>query len=75
VTNVSTDHGDAVGVLVVSSSPLDELVADTRARLSAFKVPTCWVVTESAETVPLTATAKVDKTALQELLARTGKHT
>ncbi len=69
VTNVPGEQGDdAVGVLVVSTAPLDELVAAARARLSAFKVPTCWVVTDSADDVPMTATAKVDKTALQELL-------
>jgi acyl-CoA synthetase (AMP-forming)/AMP-acid ligase II len=73
VTNVRTQDGaDTVGALVVSSAPLDELVADARARLSAFKVPTRWLVTESADDVPMTATAKVDKAALQELLSRKG---
>jgi len=35
-------------------------------------VPTCWFVTEAADDVPMTATAKVDKVALQELLTRKG---
>jgi acyl-CoA synthetase (AMP-forming)/AMP-acid ligase II len=69
VTNIPTgDGGDAVGALVVSSVPLDELVERARERLSAFKVPTCWMVTGSDGDVPMTATAKVDKTALRELL-------
>jgi hypothetical protein len=35
-------------------------------------VPTRWVVTPSADAVPITATAKVDKRALQALLQREG---
>jgi acyl-CoA synthetase (AMP-forming)/AMP-acid ligase II len=62
------DGTDAVGALVVSAVPLDELAAAARARLSAFKVPTHWLVTRDARDVPMTATAKVDKTALQALL-------
>ena len=61
-----------VGALVVSTLPLHDLVAAASARLSAFKVPTSWVVTDSAEDVPTTPTAKVDQAALQELLQRTG---
>jgi len=68
VTNVADDGGQAVGALVVSALPLDELVAAARARLSAFKVPTHWVVAATADAVPLTATAKVDTSALQSLL-------
>jgi acyl-CoA synthetase (AMP-forming)/AMP-acid ligase II len=74
VTNVrGSDGGDLVGVLVVSSAPLDELVAGARERLSAFKVPTCWLVTASADKVPMTTTAKVDKVALRALLEREGQ--
>jgi acyl-CoA synthetase (AMP-forming)/AMP-acid ligase II len=69
VTNVPTDDGtEAVGVLVVSDARLDEIAAAARARLSAFKVPSYWIVTDSADDVPMTATAKVDKDALQALL-------
>jgi acyl-CoA synthetase (AMP-forming)/AMP-acid ligase II len=69
VTDVPGDDGATeVGALVVSSVPLPDLVAGVRARLSAFKVPTRWVVTSSPGDVPLTATAKVDKPALQALL-------
>jgi acyl-CoA synthetase (AMP-forming)/AMP-acid ligase II len=73
VTNVANGEGaDGVGALVVSNRPLDDIAADARARLSAFKVPSCWLISSSADTVPLTATAKVDKPALQELLRREG---
>lgn len=73
VTNVPGSGGDAVGALVVTDATRADLVAGARARLSAFKVPTCWVVTASAADVPVTATGKVDKAALQALLqAREG---
>jgi acyl-coenzyme A synthetase/AMP-(fatty) acid ligase len=76
VTSVPAGDGaHAVGVLVVSATPHDELVAGARARLSAFKVPTCWITTTSAADVPMTATAKVDKAALQGLLQRAGRWT
>jgi acyl-CoA synthetase (AMP-forming)/AMP-acid ligase II len=69
VTNVDGPDGTAaVGALVVSSVPLEELVVQARARLSAFKVPSCWLVTGSPEVVPMTGTAKVDKGALQAML-------
>ena len=69
VTNVpDADGSQAVGALVVSKVPLEELVASARAGLSAFKVPTRWVVTDSADDVPMTPTAKVDKPALQARL-------
>ena len=72
VTNVPGDT-DTVGALVVCALPLDDLVAAARARLSAFKLPTHWVVTACVDDVPMTPTAKVDKAALQALLKRTGQ--
>jgi acyl-CoA synthetase (AMP-forming)/AMP-acid ligase II len=69
VTNVPDARGaDSVGALVVSGAPLEELVAGASAGLSAFKVPTRWVVTPTADDVPMTATDKVDKAALRALL-------
>jgi acyl-CoA synthetase (AMP-forming)/AMP-acid ligase II len=74
VTDVTDDAGaPEVGALVVTTRPLDELAAGVRERLSAFKVPTRWVVTSSPDDVPLTATSKVDKAALQHLLRRDGQ--
>ncbi len=76
VTNVTDETGaESVGALVVTGRSLDDLVPAVRERLSAFKVPTRWVVTGSADDVPLTATSKVDKAALQDLLLRKGQRT
>jgi acyl-CoA synthetase (AMP-forming)/AMP-acid ligase II len=61
-----------IAALVVSGEPLDTLRAALRARLSAFKVPTRWLVTEEQTAVPMLASAKVDKPALQQLLADRG---
>jgi len=73
VTDVTGPDGQPeVGALVVTGAGLDDLVAGVRERLSAFKVPTRWVVTTDAGVVPLLASAKVDKTGLQELLFRDG---
>jgi acyl-CoA synthetase (AMP-forming)/AMP-acid ligase II len=73
VTNIEAeDGGDAVGVLVVSDAALDDLATEVRARLSAFKVPTCWYITAAADDVPMTATDKIDRSALQDLLQRKG---
>jgi acyl-CoA synthetase (AMP-forming)/AMP-acid ligase II len=75
VTNVADGDGvDRVGALVVprpSEAP-DDLVAAARARLSSFKVPTSWLVVGSVDEVPMSATGKVDKRALQDLLRTRG---
>jgi acyl-CoA synthetase (AMP-forming)/AMP-acid ligase II len=70
-----TDVDGEVGALVVSTVPLTELVEGARTRLSSFKVPTRWLVTGSDDAVPVTATAKVDKAALQALLSQEGTRT
>ena len=55
------------------SSAAPELLATTaRARLSAFKVPTLWIVVADSQSVPLSATGKLDKPALQRLLRERG---
>jgi acyl-CoA synthetase (AMP-forming)/AMP-acid ligase II len=73
VTDVRDDAGTAeVGAFVVASAPLEQVAQAARARLSAFKVPTRWLLGEASE-VPMTATAKVDKAALQELLKTKGR--
>jgi acyl-CoA synthetase (AMP-forming)/AMP-acid ligase II len=65
-----TDIDGEVGVLVVSARSQDELRTAARERLSAFKVPTRWLITDDAHAVPMTATDKVDKAALQALLRK-----
>lgn len=73
VTDVRDDAGLAqVAAFVVTSAPLEQLAEAARARLSSFKVPTLWLLGD-ANDVPMTATAKVDKTALQELLRNKGR--
>jgi acyl-CoA synthetase (AMP-forming)/AMP-acid ligase II len=73
VTDVPAGDGPpVVGALVVSARPLSELSADAKARLSAFKVPSLWLVSAAADAAPMTATAKVDKSGLQDLLRRGG---
>ncbi|BBY16923.1 class I adenylate-forming enzyme family protein [Mycolicibacterium litorale] len=68
-----TDVSNAVGAMVVSRRPVDQLRAEARARLSAFKVPTVWLVVDDDAAVPRRATGKVDVRALRELLtAATG---
>ena len=50
----------------------DAIPPSARARLSAFKVPTLWLVVATPDVVPMSATGKVDKPALQRLLSERG---
>jgi acyl-CoA synthetase (AMP-forming)/AMP-acid ligase II len=73
VTNVTADDGThEVAALVVSSVDLGRLLDAARARLSSFKVPTLWVVVHDAESVPMLASGKVDKSALERILRARG---
>ncbi|MGH7286834.1 MAG: class I adenylate-forming enzyme family protein, partial [Myxococcota bacterium] len=74
VTDVSADGGaPEIAVLVVSKEgDAEALAGAARARLSAFKVPTLWLVVADSDSVPMSATGKVDKRALQELLRSRG---
>jgi acyl-CoA synthetase (AMP-forming)/AMP-acid ligase II len=73
VTDVPGPGGrPEIAALVVSDEPPDTLRAAVRARLSAFKVPTRWLVTEKETQAPILASGKVDKPALQRLLAERG---
>lgn len=70
VTNVTAaDGSEQVGALVVSDADPAALTAGVKARLSAFKVPTVWLVVTDRSAVPMLASAKVDKTRLQQMLA------
>jgi acyl-CoA synthetase (AMP-forming)/AMP-acid ligase II len=62
-----------VAALVVSQLACSALAEAARARLSAFKVPTLWLVAESRDAVPISATGKIDKPALQRLLRERGE--
>jgi acyl-coenzyme A synthetase/AMP-(fatty) acid ligase len=73
VTDIAGDTGRrAIAALVVTDAEVDGLRDAVRARLSAFKVPTVWLATPSADLVPMLASGKVDKAALQALLERQG---
>ena len=54
---------------MVTELPAEAVAAATKERLSAFKLPTRWLVTPDAAVTPMTATGKVDKAALRLLLA------
>jgi acyl-coenzyme A synthetase/AMP-(fatty) acid ligase len=82
VTQVPTEGGGLeVGALVVvrpgvervDEQRADQLRASVAERLSAFKVPTRWLVADSADEVPMTPTAKVDVAALRARLAAEGR--
>jgi acyl-CoA synthetase (AMP-forming)/AMP-acid ligase II len=62
-----------VGALVVSDATVDEIASAVKERLSAFKVPSRWLVSPDAEVVPLMVTGKVDKAALRSLLVKGSK--
>jgi acyl-CoA synthetase (AMP-forming)/AMP-acid ligase II len=74
VTDVPGPGGGVeVGAVVVTTAPLGEIVAALRERLSAFKVPTRWLLTPDPGVVPVSATGKPDKPRLQELLRTRGQ--
>jgi acyl-CoA synthetase (AMP-forming)/AMP-acid ligase II len=64
-----TDVSGAVGAVVVSQRPVDELRAAARRQLSAFKVPTVWLLVGSDDDIPRGTTGKVDVHRLRALLA------
>lgn len=71
VVDLDADGRTELGAAVVLGGDIaltaTDLARETRTRLSAFKVPSRWVVLDAAE-VPMTVTGKVDKAALQALL-------
>jgi len=69
VTDVEgADGRPEIAALVVSELEPDRIRADVRERLSAFKLPTRWLVTPDADAIPMLASGKVDKPRLQRLL-------
>ena len=64
-----TEVTGAVGAVVIAQRDVDELRADARRRLSAFKVPTVWLIVDSDDDVPRKATGTVDVARLRALLA------
>lgn len=72
-TDVARD-ADAceIGALVVADAEPHAIADAARACLSAFKVPTLWLVTGDPALVPLSGTGKIVKNSLQELLRTRG---
>ena len=69
VTNVAGGQGQRVGAAVVCHTlTTDQLRRGTRELLSAFKVPTVWLLLESDDDVPRGGTGKVDIRRLREML-------
>ncbi len=62
VTNVPGAQGERVGAAIVCGEPLttEQLRNSARTLLSAFKVPTVWLLLESDDDVPRGGTGKVD---------------
>ncbi|MFE6862187.1 AMP-binding protein [Nocardia sp. NPDC057668] len=70
VTNVPGHHGDRVGAAVVCDTARTTeagLRAAAREVLSAFKVPTVWLLLDSDERIPYGATGKIDIVRLRGL--------
>jgi acyl-CoA synthetase (AMP-forming)/AMP-acid ligase II len=69
VTNVPGAAGERVGAAVVCSArTAEELHSSARELLSAFKVPTVWLLLDSDDAVPRGGTGKVDSRRLRDLL-------
>jgi acyl-CoA synthetase (AMP-forming)/AMP-acid ligase II len=75
VTDVPGEGGaPEVAALVVSkTADTEALSRAARERLSAFKIPTLWLVLPDPDAVPMSATGKVEKPALQHLLRTRGR--
>jgi acyl-CoA synthetase (AMP-forming)/AMP-acid ligase II len=70
VTNAPGAAGERVGAAVVCSGlTVEQLHSSTRELLSAFKVPTVWLLLESDDDLPRGATGKLDTRRLREMLA------
>jgi len=71
-TGITLDGIAAIGVAIIPHTAgtltIDQLQHEARERLSAFKIPSRWVILKSIEQLPRTTTGKIDKPALQALL-------
>jgi acyl-CoA synthetase (AMP-forming)/AMP-acid ligase II len=66
-----TEVSGAVGAVVIGDTAVDGLRAAARKLLSAFKVPTVWLIVDSDDDIPRGTTGKVDVRRLREMLAGT----
>ncbi|MGW4101172.1 class I adenylate-forming enzyme family protein [Mycobacterium sp. NPDC004974] len=71
VVNVPDGQTNRVGATVVGDGlSVEALRSATRAAISAFKVPTRWLLLDDEDAVPRGATGKVDNAALRAMLER-----
>ncbi len=69
VVNVADGRANRVGAVVVADGlSIERLHTATRAAVSAFKVPTLWLLLDNEDVVPRGATGKVDNAALRVML-------
>jgi acyl-CoA synthetase (AMP-forming)/AMP-acid ligase II len=70
VTNVPGAAGEQVGAAIVCGRPLttEQLHLTARTLLSAFKVPTVWLLLDSDDDIPRGSTGKVDIRRLRDML-------
>jgi acyl-CoA synthetase (AMP-forming)/AMP-acid ligase II len=75
VTNVSGPEDDRVGAAVVCDPDMttDELHESARKLLSSFKIPTVWLLVDSADAIPRGSTGKVDVRRLRDMLANANR--
>jgi acyl-CoA synthetase (AMP-forming)/AMP-acid ligase II len=76
VTNVPGAPGERVGAAVVCGDralTAEQLRASARKILSAFKIPTAWLLLESDDDVPRGATGKLDIHRLRDMLIDAGQ--
>lgn len=75
VTNVNRGHVDEVAAAVVCDATavtVEQLRAGARTLVSAFKVPTLWLLLPSDDHLPRGTTGKVDVRRLRDMLAASG---
>jgi acyl-CoA synthetase (AMP-forming)/AMP-acid ligase II len=65
-----TEVSGAVGAVIIAERSLDDLRGEARKRLSAFKVPTVWLLVDSDDDIPRGTTGKVDMRRLRAMLVR-----
>jgi acyl-CoA synthetase (AMP-forming)/AMP-acid ligase II len=72
VTNVPSEQGDRVGAVLVcdAETSVSALRNEARKSLSAFKVPSVWLVLDADDEVPRGPTGKVDIGRLREMLTK-----
>ncbi len=63
-----TEVSGAVGAVVIGDAAADQLRVAARKLLSAFKVPTVWLLVSSDDDIPRGTTGKVDIRRLREML-------